>query len=159
MGHDLPHFMAFLFENVEAGRKIFERWRERFGAKDESEEIALSIIRNLPNQNPHNYLLQITSNVSVEALDQSRVFTMATRSKEMTPANSENLDRFLNGFARFGVYAIIPGFMSTVAGATPDFDFNLAIEKRSLGVKDAKDIADGDPESIALATRGWRSAT
>ncbi|MGD9816387.1 MAG: hypothetical protein AB7F85_11075, partial [Hyphomonadaceae bacterium] len=30
MGHDLPPLMALLFENNEAGRKIFQRWRERF---------------------------------------------------------------------------------------------------------------------------------
>jgi hypothetical protein len=40
----------------------------------------------------------------------------------------------------------------------PEFDFNLAIEKRSLVAKDATDIVDGDTESVALATRGWRSA-
>jgi hypothetical protein len=157
MGHDLPPIMAFLFENGDAGRKIFERWRVRFGEKDVSEEIALAIIRNLPDQNAHHYILQVASNVAT--LDSARMFTMASRSKEMTPANSVNLDRFLQGFARFGVYAIIPGAMSTVAGATPDFDFGLAIEKRALTVRDAKDIVEGEPESVALATRGWRPGT
>lgn len=38
-----PPCVAFLFENEEGGRKIFERWRERFGAQDEKEEISLSI--------------------------------------------------------------------------------------------------------------------
>ncbi len=159
MGPDLPPLMAFLFENGEAGRKIFERWRERFGEQDTGEEIALAIIRNLPNQNPHHYVLQITSNVSADMRDPSRAFTMASRSKEMTPAHSENLDRFLKAYVRFGVYAIIPGIMPTVAGATPDFDFSLAIEKRALSVKNARDIVDGDPEAMALATRGWRPAS
>lgn len=159
MGPDLPPLMAFLFEHREAGRKIFERWRERFGEKDAGEEITLAIIRNLPDQNPHHYVLQITSNVSAGMLDPSRAFTMTSRSKEMTPANSENLDRFLKAYAHFGVYAIIPGIMPTAPGATPDFDFDLAIEKRALSVKDAKDIVDGDPEVMALATRGWRPAT
>lgn len=158
MGEDLPSFMAFMFENAEAGRKIFERWRERFGATDANDEIALSIIRNLPDQNPHHYLVQITSNVSAKSMDPTKVFTMASRSHEMTPVNSVNLDRFLRWYARFGVYAIIPASMPTPAGGMPELHFDLAIEKRALTVKDAKDVADGDVEAIALLTRGRRAA-
>lgn len=156
MGHDLPPLIALLFENGAAGRKIFERWRERFGDKDLKEEIAISIIRDLPGQNPHHYLVQITSSISSnERADV--MYTVPMRSHEMMPANSDNLERFLGAYKRFGVYAIMPGLLPSTTGAQPEFSFDLAIEKRALTVTQAANVGQNQPESVALAIRGMRA--
>lgn len=153
MGHDLPPLMALLFENGEAGRKIFARWHDRFGDKDLNEEIAISIIRDLPGQNPHHYLVQITSSVSADERPDV-MLTVPMRSHEMMPNNSENLERFLGAYRRFGVYAIMPGVLPDTPGAQPEFDFDLAIEKRALSVRQAESITRSEPEFVALAIRG-----
>ncbi len=155
IGNELPPIMALLFEDADAGRKIFERWRARFGGRDENDEIAISIIRNLPEWNPHHYIVQIGSSLpSGGNPNASKVLMTTIRSLEMTPTSSENPERFLAGYRRFGVYEIIPGILPNAPGAQPQFDFDTAIKKRALTVKDAADIKDNEPEAVALQIRG-----
>ena len=79
-GPSKPPCVAFLFENEKAGRKIFERWRERFGTQDENEEISLSIIRKLPEQNENHYCVLITSKLpETDSLSPNQVIAMACR--------------------------------------------------------------------------------
>lgn len=155
MGPDLPPLIALLFENGEAGRKIFERWRTRFGDKDVNEEIAISIVRNLPGQNPHHYLVQITSSVSADERPDV-MYSVPMRVHEMMPDNSANLERFLHAYERFGVYAIMPGVLPDAPGAQPEFGFDLAIEKRALSVRQAASIGQNEFEFVGLAIRGMR---
>jgi hypothetical protein len=99
IGHSRLPYMAFLFEDKEGARKIFERWRERFGAEDTSEEIGVSIIRNLPDTNPHHYCVQIASNDPLSRGAGTKAPVMvATRSMTMEPNDSRNLDMFLAGY-------------------------------------------------------------
>ena len=70
------------------------------------------------------------------------------------PRSSENLERFLAGYRRFGVYEIIPGILPNAPGAQPQFDFDFAIKKRALTVKDSAEIKDNEPEAVALQIRG-----
>ena len=153
--HELLPIMALLFEDRGAGRKIFERWRTRFGRRDENDEIAISIIRNLPEWNPHHYIVQIGSKLQSDSnLNASKLLMTASRSQEMMPRSSENLERFLAGYRRFGVYEIIPGILPNAPGAQPQFDFDFAIKKRALTVKDSAEIKDNEPEAVALQIRG-----
>jgi hypothetical protein len=46
-GPNYPPALALLFTDGEAARKIFERWRERFGAVDEQDEIYVAIVRGI----------------------------------------------------------------------------------------------------------------
>lgn len=149
-----PPFVAFLFENEEGGRKIFERWRERFGEKDSHEEVFLSIIRQLPEQNEHHYCVLITSKLPEESNPQSnQVIIMGSRSLVMEPDNSVNLDNFLKLYYRFGAFFILPAFLSNVG--QPELAFDLAILKRDLTIKVAENIDEYDIEAMALGPRGF----
>lgn len=149
-----PPCIAFLFENEGGGgRKIFERWRERFGTQDKNEEISLSIIRRLPEQNEHHYCVLITSKLSeTGGFKSNQVVTMASRSLTMTPDNSTNLERFLESYRHFGAFYILPALFGN-SGA-PELVFDLAILKRDLTVKLAANVGEHDIESIALRIRG-----
>lgn len=106
--------MALLFENEEAGRKIFERWRERFGDEDKSEEIYLSVVRRLPNQNKHHYCFLITSGLpETGSAKPNQMFAMASRYMVMEPDSSDNLEQFLTSYQRFGAYFLLPAFEVT----------------------------------------------
>jgi hypothetical protein len=146
IGYSGPPYMAFLFENAVAARKIFERWRRRFGEDDVNEQIAISIVTNLPERNPHHYWVQITSNHP--KLTKSVV--IATKSMTLEPVSSENLDGFVSGYRRSGAYYLLPG----VGRANPEFFFDLTIKKRNLSIKSAAEIVEQDIESIALRTCG-----
>jgi hypothetical protein len=146
MGYAGPPCMVFLFENSMAARKIFERWRFRFGEDDNNEKIAISIIRNLTDTNPHHYCVQITSNHQKS----SRPVVIAAKSMIMEPVSSENLDRFLVAYRSFGIYYLMPG----VGKTNPEFFCDLTIKRRNLCVKSASEVSDQDIESLALRTHG-----
>jgi hypothetical protein len=156
IGYARPPYLALLFENAAAARKIFERWRARFGDEDGNEEIAFSIIRNLPNTNPHHYCVQVTSkHPAVSSNTSKRPFVTATRSMTMEPANSENLDMFLAEYERSAAYYLFPAVGTT----NPEFLFDLTILKRSLTVKTAAEVGEHDIESFALRIRGLKFAS
>jgi len=146
-----PPYMAFLFENAAAARKIFERWRERFGREDSNEEISVSIIRHLPGVDPLHYCVQIAPRVRE---DQSREgVLLTTKSIRMEATTNKHLDGFLTAYERFGVYCLIPA----VGMVNPEFFYDLAIVKRSLSVKSAVNVLARDIESLALRSYGVNS--
>jgi hypothetical protein len=150
-----PPFMLLLFENAAAARKIFERWRERFGEEDVNEDIAISIIRNLPESNPHHYCVQISSkNPAVAAGQSRRPVVMTTRSQTMEPSNNTYLEMFLAGYQRSGAYFLIPA----IGLSKSELFVDLAILKRSVSVKSADDVGEHDIEALALRLRGMKFA-
>lgn len=112
---DQPPCIALLFEKKDGARRIFERWRERFGMRDTDDEIYIAIVRKLPNENPHHYCIVITSKCpETEDSVPNQVFLMASRSLVMTPDNDENLERFLRSYNRLGAFFLLPALMSSL---------------------------------------------
>jgi hypothetical protein len=154
IGHSLP-YMAFLFEDKEGARKIFERWRERFGEEDAGEEIGVSIIRHLPDTNPHHYCVQIASADPLSrGAGKKAPVMVATRSMTMEPNDSRNLDMFLAGYQRHGAFYLLPA----IGRVNPEVFYDLAIVKRNLTVKSAADVLDHEIEALALRMRGLKTA-
>jgi hypothetical protein len=91
--------IAFVFMNEEAGKKIFEGWKGRFGSDDAKNDIYLAIIRNLPDHSSSDYLLMVTANPKVVAgSDPRQAIILTSRSMTMTPSDPMNLSRFLDAF-------------------------------------------------------------
>jgi hypothetical protein len=144
-----PPFMALLFENEDAARQIFTRWRERFGERDENSEIRVAIIREHDPANSHHYIVQIASTPpSLEDMESGNTLLMASRCNAMTPDDDLNLSRFLDVHAHFGCYYLVPGVMRD--NGEPDFFNDLAILKRDLSIKKASEVEPMDSEAIAL---------
>jgi hypothetical protein len=143
--------IGFMFENREAGRKIFERWRERFGDCDANEEICLAIVRHLPGRNPHHYIVLITSRLPEPGeRDPTQLIVVANRSMTMTPDSPTNLQRFLDAFHQFGAFCIMP---AVIVNGVPDMMKDVAILKRAISVKDAANVGEHDIEAMALRRR------
>jgi len=150
-----PPVMALLFEDAEAARAIFERWRTRFGTADKGEEIAVSVITHLPGLNPHHYYVQIASkNPEPGENEEGQHTLVATRSMTMEPENSQNLEMFLTQFRRFDAYYLVPAVVTSTALSSSNFFFDLAILKRELVVKRACEVKEHDLEAVALHYRG-----
>ncbi len=56
----------------------------------------------------------IGPNIEWEMLAPGSHFAMVSRIQTMTPATSENLDRFLNEYHRAGNYYLVPGHIDRV---------------------------------------------
>ena len=61
-----PPAIALMFTDEGAARRIFERWRERFGEVDKEEEIYVAIVRGISAEHPAYYRVLITSRLSRE---------------------------------------------------------------------------------------------
>ena len=53
---DVPE-IHFLFEDIEAGRKIFRGWLRRFGAVDRDDTIGLTLVTGVDRDHPDWYQL------------------------------------------------------------------------------------------------------
>lgn len=147
----VPPFMALMFKNRDAAAKIFERWRERFGAVDNEEEIYIGIVRRFSIEHPTHYGMLITSKVPVDQGD-PRIAMLASRSLTMEPYEDVNLTGFLDLYKKAGAYLLMPVVM--VPGKPPQFIDGLSLLKRSLQVKMATDVGANDLENMFLKPRG-----
>src|SRR5258706_7883088 len=100
--------MALLFKDEEAARKIFERWRDRFGRVDTRDDIYVAIVRGISPQNPAHYRVLITSRLHPEQESQGSQLMIAARMNTMEPNSDINLARFLDAYARAKSYALLP---------------------------------------------------
>lgn len=151
MGPGGPPGLMLLFENAEAARKIFERWRERFGDRDENEDLSVAILTELPGVHAHHYCVQIaSSDPAFAAKSLGRPVQMATRSMVMEPASSANLDMFTSLFARFGFYCLMPAVVGGPELTDCEIESDLAIIKCKIVVKTASQVDQHDLEALAL---------
>lgn len=147
---DYPPVLALLFENEEAARAIFLRWRERVGLADRSNEIRVAIIRDYDVDYPTHYIVQIASGPSdFSDLEPRQSFIMTSRCLENTPDNDVNLSRFLQDHAEMGAYYLAAGIIQGGGENEPKW-LDGMILKRELSVKRAADLTPTDIEMMAL---------
>ena len=142
MGLDEPPWFGLMFTDADAGMRIFERWRERFGEVDEDEEIYIGIVRKFSPEHPPHYGMIVTSKLQ----NDERLSMVASRTHIMHPENDVNLSRFLTAYRRSGAFLLMPAIYS--GSGAPSFHRDLSLIKRSLSVKDAVDITAADIESV-----------
>jgi tetratricopeptide (TPR) repeat protein len=145
-----PPVLALSFRHIEPAAKIFEEWRERLGQFDEDELIRVAIIQGIRSDRPAHYAVTISRAwESLEGEDPSQVYMMLSRIQRMEAASRENLERFLEAYAREGYYALAPMRMKTPP-SQDDFRYDLAISKRKLDLRQAWEIGPDDPDLVAL---------
>lgn len=147
-GPETPPLFALVFRDAAAARRIFERWRERFGSKDVRHEISVSVIRRLPDHPLSHYAVQITSGrTEGEEWDSQALHQVMNRVHVMEPDDNRNLENFLAMWRAFDCYLLAP---AVIVDGEPDIMTDLAILKRDVSVKDAANVSEHDVERIAL---------
>lgn len=147
-GEDVPPILALAFTNAAGARRIFERWRERFGTKDVDHDINMSIIRNLPDHPASHYAVQITSRRPNDgSWERGVLYQTVNRVHVMEPADDTNLQTFLAKRRAAGCFMLAPAVLSA---GQPEILTDLVILKRDVTVVDAADVAEHDIEHIAL---------
>lgn len=149
-----PPGIGFLFENADAGRRIFAGWRERVGQVDRYEEIRVSIIRGEILGLESGYSIHISSNPfhsaqrakeNGEALDFKKA-VVVSRVLRMSPEpGSPHLAQFEKDFAKHERYVLLP--VSSTRSA-PELD--LSVEKRELHVRSASDVTADDVDAVVF---------
>lgn len=114
----VPPVLGLAFRDKEAGAKIFRGWHERYGNRDEFEELRVSIVE-WDNEPPH-YSVHISADI--EAAEQrlkslgfsmsNDLMLMVSRINRMEPTTSQNLDKFKQLYRRHKTYYLAPGWIS-----------------------------------------------
>lgn len=149
-GPDVPPVIGLLFTDRNAARSIFERWRERFGTADREDGIYLSIVRDVSDANPAHYNVLITSSLGPLEVHKSGVAMVLSRFNRMQPDTDTNLRRFLTNYEKAGVYFLAP---AVIEGGKPQIFSDIAILKRNLIVKSARDVGPHDVEQCCLGLK------
>ena len=143
--------LILMFEDLEAGAKIFRGWRKRLGQADCDEWIGLTLITGIDRHHLSHYRLAISVNeqyLTHRAMPKGR-FTLVYRMLDMTPADSTNLDSFLHSYEKAGCYRLAPGSL-VLTQPMPPYARDLSIEKRQLRIVPAWQVGPNDPASAAL---------
>ena len=141
-------FMALVFEDADAGRRIVARWRERFGGRDLAERIYVAVVKGVSAAEPSHYTVLITSSVD-PSRDEATGGTTAYvgRYLTMTPSTSDNLDAFLRHFRVAGAYELAVAKVDSKTGMPT---VAPGVVKRRLPVCGLEDIGPNDPEAMLL---------
>ena len=147
-GANSPPAFALVFTDAEAARKIFERWRARFGPADENDDIYIAVVRGISMETPTHYRVIITSRVRTDLQAGSQQLLITSRIQTMQPASDANLNRFLDMYHQVGAYLLAPAVLN--GNPHPELLLDLAVLKQELSVKAASEIGENDVEAIAL---------
>lgn len=155
-GDEVPPVFALTFRNAAGARRIFERWRERFGPKDVNHDINMSIVRNLPGRPASHYAVQFTSRRPDDgSWERGVLYQTMNRVQVMEPDDDTNLENFLAMRHEVGCFILAPAVLSA---GQPDILTDLVILKRDITVVDAADVAEHDIEHVALEMIAGRDA-
>ncbi|TWP28350.1 hypothetical protein EUA62_00975 [TM7 phylum sp. oral taxon 348] len=144
---DQPPILMFLFKNAENGKKIFSAWIERFSNIDKEDDLRITIVRGIDKKNPFYYRIGVGANIKKE-LSPARLVGTIVRSNMMTPTNSDNLDRFLADYKKYGCFWIVPAAFNK--SGKPDMYQPLSILKEKVVIRDAWEIGINDLDSSLI---------
>ena len=146
---DVPE-MHFLFEDIEAGRKIFQGWLKKFGEVDQDDTIGLTLVTGVNRDHPDRYRL-VVGYRDADVLDSGGQFLgFSLRFHEMTPRDSHNLEQFLKRYQRLGRYRIAPMDRQAAGRVVQITHPGISIEKRLLKIVPAWTLGPDDFLRIAL---------
>ncbi len=139
-----PPILGIMFDNIDAGNKIFEAWRNRFGKRDSNEEIRVTFIEGIDKDNVSHYAVGIGSNIqpSQEGVTSSKFFVTIGRRHTMTSVFSDNLKYFRQAYKKAGCYLLIPCYISPDGIVQPNP--RLGIIKRKANFRQEWEIGPHD---------------
>lgn len=146
-----PPFLALVFKDRVAGRRIFEEWRSSLGIADAARRLRISIVRGVDRRAPLAYRVVVGVNIEPDdARQRPALITMVSRHCEMQPKAPGNLEGFLESYQASGRYTLIPAFSENPSKNTPEFDWELGLNLEQLNVVDAWRVGPHDLECTAI---------
>lgn len=144
--------LILMFKDVESSEKIFRGWKKRVGDVDVDEWIGLTLLTGIDKRNPFSYRLAIGVNEDVFERQPRRkgIVACAYRMRDMDPADSTNLDNFLQLYKTAGRYRLVPGLLARGQAVVHPYANELAIEKRRLRIMPVWQVSINDQLCAAL---------
>jgi len=142
-------YLVIVFEKIEYGIKIFDKWINKLGEIDKNDLINITIIKGIDKNNPFYYKVMIDKNQEAfKSFSHDEIFKTVYGFRKMNAKSSENLDNLIQGLNHFKKYKLVPASINNREESEPIF--NKAIMKTSLVVKDAWEIGLNDFERAVI---------
>ena len=143
-----PPVLAFLFKDVEEGKKIIHEWKSSIGQG--KPDIEIQIIKGINKNHPTWYRVCVAPVVSEDDRYDGRYVGIMCRKHTMTPTDSKNLDAFEQIYPRFDKCCIVAALISDDAKQLlRSIDFNESIELKVI-ITDAWRVSAMDSTCNAL---------
>ncbi|MGX5851700.1 hypothetical protein ACWGTO_32335 [Mesorhizobium sp. PL10] len=144
-----PPVLGIAFENAEAGKAIFDGFRERFGDHDPGNDLRIAIVRGVSSKNPFAYAVVVGPNVEKNLPESDKLVGLVSRINIMQPKSDIHLRSFIQQFERDGRYLLAPAHLPSL-DAEPKPMLELGIGKYDLEIKEAWQIGPSDPDAVVL---------
>lgn len=144
----VPPMLGLLFENAEAGMKIFRGWHDELGDVDESDRLRIAILRNIRRDKPHWYRIVIGNDPASDLVaDGVKNIVMVSRINTMKPDSSENLERFIAAYEKAGEYILTQAKLN---GGQIHLAATNEISKKRIVIREAWKVGPHDPDSVGI---------
>ncbi len=142
-----PPCFGLVFKNLEIGKTIVSEWKPT--TDDGRPRIHIYIVRGIDAYNPTHYRVCIAPAFPTE-IEPHRYIAQVCRKHTMTPATSENLDRFEEQFQRYGVCGLMAFQISDDNAVALPESFNDAFIFSDIEFREAHLIGLDDEARIAI---------
>lgn len=162
MYEDKPPVLGLGFLEEGAARKIFQQWHQRYGDRDQFEELRVSIIEGEIKGEQPGYSVHIgidientirryrEAGLTVDASNDG--FLTITRIHRMNPSpGSKFLDMFKEAYRHYKTYTLIPAVLSPQASDVKPI-LELGIYKSMIHFRRVEDITLNDEDYPVLNT-------
>lgn len=144
----VPPILGLLFENADAGLKIFRGWHDELGDVDEGDRLRIAIFRNIRRDKPHWYRIVIGSDPASDLVaDGVKNIIMVSRIHTMTPDSSENLERFIAAYEKAGKFILSQAKLNR---GQIHWAATNEIEKKRIVIREAWEVGPHDPDSAGI---------
>lgn len=164
-GSSLPT-LGLGFANESAARQIFQNWRERYGLRDEFEELRVSIIEgDIPGSGP-GYSVHVGADVEnvfrhfqkLGVLTDGDMLAITSRINRMDAPNSPRLAAFKDAYRIFKTYFLAPVLVDEGGAKILKPMLDLRIFKGQIHFRHVNEIGDDDQDRVVLGKSDSKGA-
>ncbi len=138
--------LGIVFDNFEAGKRIFARWVAQVGQADEKEQIGVSIVEGPIRGEPDGYTVLIY--YDAEPVDEK----LAKMHRMISPYGAPNLQEFKGSYSAAGSYILFPAINDPKRFL--EAESSLGIKKKRIRFAEASRIEPRDTEYLAIGRSG-----
>jgi hypothetical protein len=147
--HSVSPILALLFENADAGLKIFRGWHDELGDVDEGDRLRIAILRKIRRDKPHWYRIVIGSDPASDLVaDGVKNIVMVSRIHTMNPDSSENLERFIVDYDKAGEFILCQAKLN---GGQIHLVARNKISKKRIVIREAWEVGPHDPDCVGIS--------
>lgn len=143
-----PPILALLFRNVQDGKNIVNEWKER--QTEGKLGIEIQIIKGINKNHPTWYRVCLAPEIPYADIKEGRYMVVMCRKHTMTPSNTSNIDNFEKMLPRFGRCSLMALAMDDNNQIVGPYNFDEAIEVKSVTITDAWRVSIHDNTRNAL---------